>query len=246
MTERINMSREEAVKKVDELQELVDKTYDELILNHPFMLELAAGTLSMKQIRGWLLNHYTFAVEVNTSMTSSYHRFIGFFKRHRDLDDIFTTKISGELSFPGTGGHAREFIPVAEALGVDVEEMVNYPLIPEARMFVDYEVRTYTEAPLGECFASHLAEKGFGKVADAFGKSLITHYGLKAKNIRYFNVHEEFDLGEHAVGNKLILIGALEDGYGSERAGWNLDYAAKVSVEALAIFFDGIYKRYKD
>jgi hypothetical protein len=60
--------------------------------------------------------------------------------------------------------------------------------------------------------------------------------GTYAKEIKN---HSE----EHGGANQMILQKALEDGYGNERAGWSLEYCARISVEMMANFYDGVYRR---
>jgi len=100
--------------------------------------------------------------------------------------------------------------------------------------------------PLAECYAIHLEEEIFGFISHDFRTNLPKHYGLTLEDIRYFRVHEEADLSEeHGGTNQRILEKALEEGYGNERAGWPLEYCARVAVQMMTTFYDGIYRRYK-
>jgi pyrroloquinoline quinone (PQQ) biosynthesis protein C len=219
VAEHIKMSPAEAKEKVAALRKIVLDTYEKEIKHHPFFAELRAGTLSRNRLQGWIENWYTFALEVNTGMATVYHQFVGFFKRHPELEDMIAQKIGEEFTTPALGGHARMLIPLAKALGVQPDEMIEAELIPEARGLVDFFVRSWIDIPLAECFAIHLEEEIFGFISQDFRASL-PKYGLTTEDIKYFRVHEEADLSEeHGGTSQLILQKALEDGYGNERAG---------------------------
>lgn len=244
MAEHIKMSPSEAKEKVAGLRQIVLDTYHQEIKDHPFFNDLRAGTLSRQRLQGWIKNWYTFALEVNTGMATVYHQFVGFFKRHPDLEDMVAQKIGEEFTTPAVGGHARMLIPLAKALGVAPHEMIEAELIPEARGLVDFFVRSWIDIPLAECYAVHLEEEIFGFISQDFRSSL-PKYGLTKEDIKYFRVHEEADLSEeHGGTNQTILQKALEDGYGNERAGWPLEYCARISVQMITHFYDGVCRRY--
>jgi len=246
MGEHIKMSPHEAKAKVAALRQIVLDTYDKEIKNHPFFTDLRAGKLEREHLRFWLKNWYAFALEVNTGMATAYHQFVGFFKRHPELEDLIAQKIGDEFTTPALGGHARMLLRLGKALGVEPTEMIEAELIPEARGLVDFFVRSWIDVPLAECYAIHLEEEIFGFISRDFRASLPKHYGLTKDDIQYFRVHEEADLSEeHGGTNQRILERALEDGYGNERAGWPLEYCARVAVQMMTNFYDGIYRRYK-
>ncbi|MBI2209881.1 MAG: iron-containing redox enzyme family protein, partial [Deltaproteobacteria bacterium] len=171
----------------------------------PFFRELRAGTLSRKCLQGWIKNWYTFALEVNTGMATVYHQFVGFFKRHPELEDRIAQKIGEEFTTPALGGHARMLRPLAKALGVEPGEMIEAELIPEARGLVDFFVRSWIDIPLAECFAVHLEEEIFGFISQDFRASL-PRYGLTKEDMNYFRVHEESDLSEEHGGTNQIIL----------------------------------------
>lgn len=244
MAEHIKMSPQEAKEKVAALRKIVLDTYDREIKDHPFFKELRAGTLSREHLKFWIKNWYAFALEVNTGMATVYHQFVGFFKRHPECEDLIAQKIGEEFTTPALGGHARMLLRLGKALGVQPHEMIEAELIPEARGLVDFFVRSWIDIPLAECFAIHLEEEIFGFISRDFRANLPAHYGLSKEDIQYFRVHEEADLSEeHGGTNQIILQKALENGYGNERAGWPLEYCARVSVEMVANFYDGVYRR---
>lgn len=243
MTEHVKMSPEEAKEKVAALRRIVLDTYEQTIKNQPFFVELRAGTLPRAKLQGWVTNWYAFALEVNTGMATAYHQFVGFFKRHPECEDLIAQKIGEEFTTPAIGGHARMLPVLGQALGVEAHELIEAQLIPEARGLVDFFVRSWIDIPLAECYAVHLEEEVFGFISRDFRAGL-PKYGVTEEQLKYFRVHEEADLGEHSSTNQIILQKALEDGYGNERAGWPLEYCGRVAVEMVALFFEGVYRRY--
>ncbi|MGE5218236.1 MAG: hypothetical protein ACM3SP_14645 [Chloroflexota bacterium] len=243
MAEHVRLSSQEAKDEVASLRQVVMDTYEKTIKNQPFFVELRDGTLPRTKLRGWVTNWYTFAVEVNTGMATAYHQFVGFFKRHPECEDLIAQKIGEEFTTPGIGGHARMLPALGRALGVEPQQMIEAELIPEARGLVDFFVRSWIDVPLAECYAVHLEEEVFGFISQDF-RAALPKYGVGAEEMKYFRIHEEADLGEHSNTNQIILQKALEDGYGNERAGWPLEYCARVAVEMVALFFEGVYRRY--
>ena len=101
MAEHIKMTPQEAKERVAALRQIVLDTYRREIKNQPFFTGLRGGTLSHKRLQGWIKNWYTFALEVNTGMATVYHQFVGFFKRHPQLEDRIAQKIGEEFTTPG-------------------------------------------------------------------------------------------------------------------------------------------------
>ena len=210
MAEHIKMTPQEAKAKVAALRSIVLDTYEKEIKSHPFFKELRAGTLEREHLRFWIKNWYAFALEVNTGMATVYHQFVGFFKRHPELEDMIAQKIGEEFTTPALGGHARMLLRLGKALGVEPREMIEAELIPEARGLVDFFVRSWIDVPLAECYAIHLEEEIFGFISQDFRTNLLQHYGLHLEDIQYFRVHEEADLSEeHGGTNQRILEKAL-------------------------------------
>src|SRR3989442_11891821 len=118
MAEHIKMSPQEAKEKVAALRQIVLDTYGREIKDQPFFNDLRAGTLSDKRLQGWIKNWYAFALEVNTGMATVYHQFVGFFKRHPDLENRIAQKIGEEFTTPAIGGHARMLPILGKTLGV--------------------------------------------------------------------------------------------------------------------------------
>ena len=107
MAEHIKMTAQEAKQKAEAIRKVILDTYHREVQPSPFFTDLRAGTLSRARLQGWIKNWYSFALEVNTGMATVYHQFVGFFKRHPELENRIAQKIGEEFTTPAIGGHAR-------------------------------------------------------------------------------------------------------------------------------------------
>src|SRR5678815_1823664 len=87
VTEHSKLSAQEAKQKAEAIRKVILDTYHREVKPSPFFTDLRAGTLSRERLQAWIKNWYSFALEVNTGMATVYHQFVGFFKRHPDLED---------------------------------------------------------------------------------------------------------------------------------------------------------------
>jgi pyrroloquinoline quinone (PQQ) biosynthesis protein C len=201
-------------------------------------------------VLGFIVNHWTFALEINTVKALAYHRLLPFLKRHPDIYDLIVEQLADELTHPGPGGHIRMKVPLLEAFGASEAQAAEHVLIPEARALVDCRVRLYLEGPMAEAYATSLSEQQVGEWFGRWYTALTTHYGLTPAQAVYFNTHHEADTQEHESGtahgsvNARIVEACLMDGYRPERPGYTLESAATLSVDLYELFMDGVLKRY--
>ncbi|HEY7910542.1 MAG TPA: hypothetical protein VIG62_01420 [Blastocatellia bacterium] len=247
---RPRVSRAQAEALVSEYTGLASRLYKERLFEHPFTVGLQNGKIPDHQLRGWLQNWYTFALEVNTASSTIYHRFISFFKMHPELEDLMTSTIAEEFSVPGPGGHIRTVQLAGQAVGLTPDEMINARLVPEARAWVDFHVRLLTEGTLAEAAADYICEGEFGHFAKIYHDALTTRYGFTRKSAGYFKDHFESDaVGKadrpsHGDRGRAIMITLLEEGLVEERAGWGIEYTIDITVSMFELLLDGIMKRY--
>jgi pyrroloquinoline quinone (PQQ) biosynthesis protein C len=255
-TYRPAVSRSEAERIAEEYVALANRLYSQRLLAHPFMRSLQQGTVSNCRLKMFVRNWYTFAQEVNTAASTIYHRFISFYKTHPQMEELITTTISEEFSQPGPGGHIRMMQRLGEAAGLTRDEMVSAMLIPEARAWVDFQVRLLTEGSLAEAAADFICEGEFGHFAKVFFEALTTRYNYTTRSSQYFQDHFEADAvgtkGEsstslsHGARGKALLVTLLEEGLVEERTGWGVAYTIDITVAMFALLLDGIIRRYPD
>src|SRR4051812_13502283 len=232
------LSQAEAAARVSAIRQVIAERFERQIIKHPFMQALEAGTLSRERVRGFIVNHWTFALEINTVKAQAYHRLLPFLKRHPEIYDLIVEQLADELTHPGPGGHIRMKAPLLAAFGSSEAEAAEYILIPEARALVDCRVRAYLEAPMAEAYATSLSEQQVGEWFGRWFTALTTHYGLTAAQATYFDTHYEADTREHEGGttahgtvNARIVETCLMDGYRPERPGYTLESAATLSID---------------
>lgn len=245
------MSREEAHARVEQLRQQASRLLSERVIGHRFTQELGAGTLPREKFIGFLKNWYTFAVEINTTKAAMVDRYLSFLKRHTDCYDFLTEHIADEFSHPGRGGHTKLFIPVAQAFGLKIEDLVEAQLIPEGRALVDVRCQLLQKGPMAEAWAASLGEGPLGEWLGLCGQALEKRYGLTPEEAIYFSEHYKADTQEHEGGimahgmfNAYLLEKLLEEGYRPERPGFDLDYCVKLSIDLYALFLNGVYARY--
>jgi pyrroloquinoline quinone (PQQ) biosynthesis protein C len=238
----VKMGPEEARAYVDALNKKVIQRWQERVTNGPFMTKFLEGNLSPSAIRLFFKNWGNFTVEINTLIAASYHKHIGFFKRHADLLGPLGAKIADEFIHPKPPGHVLVMLQTAEALGLTRDEILREPMLPEARAILDFKRGLLWEGTVAEWWFSMLTEEPIGHWAAAWFKTLTTKYGFTKQQAVYFSTHEEADLKEHDDGvmghgsfNRMVMQRILEDGYADTREGYNLEYCALASVDLYGV-----------
>jgi hypothetical protein len=211
-------------KFADELENKIEDLIKKRVLEGEFIRELDAGTLPLKVLQGWAKNWYTFALEINSSISCLYHRFGSLCKRHPDVEDIFTQRIGEELSYPGPGGHIRTMEGLGKALGVTRTDMIENQLC-----------------------AVMLNEKAQGStVFSRMCQSLRKPpYNLTEKDLYYLSLHGEVDI-DHGEINKQLLVKMLDYEPIQERAGFGMEYCALMWAEMFCRVYDGVYRAYRN
>ena len=238
----VKMSPEEATAFVGALNVKVIQRWAERVTCGSFMSQLIAGKLPLSAIQLFFKNWGNFTVEINTLIAASYHKHIGFFKRHPDLMGPLGAKIADEFIHPKPPGHVLVMLQTAAALGLSQDEVLRQPMLPEARAILDFKRALLWEGTVAEWWFSMLTEEPIGHWAAAWLKALTTHYGLSRQQAVYFSTHEEADLKEHEGGvmghgsfNRMVMERILEDGYADVREGYSLEYCAIASVDLYGI-----------
>ncbi|MBV9119218.1 MAG: iron-containing redox enzyme family protein [Chloroflexi bacterium] len=230
-------------ERVEHLERLTAAEWESAVTQHPFTRSLVAGDLPKELVKEYFRQLYPTVQEINASLTYLYLRFIDFWKANPHLEEEFTEKLGEELAYPSGGGHIRLLWPLAEGLGLPIDEMLYCKLLPGARAYTDWPYRIVREGTLPECFAWQLMEKHIGVDFGAImGKQLQEVYGLSLEQVRFYTLHQEADL-EHGPGNANMLRLALEAGYSEERASYGLEYCALMTVHAFRLLLDAIWEK---
>ena len=238
----VRMSPAEAQSFVDGLNKKVIQRWDERVTKGQFMSQFVEGELPLSAIKLFFKNWGSFTVEINTLIAASYHKHIGFFKRHPDLLGPLGAKIADEFIHPKPPGHVLVMLQTAEALGLTKDQILREPMLPEARAILDFKRCLLWEGTVAEWWFSMLTEEPIGHWAATWFKTMTTKYGFTAPQAIYFSTHEEADLKEHDDGvmghgsfNRMVMQRILEDGYADTREGYNLEYCATAAVDLYGV-----------
>ena len=246
----IKMSPEEARAYVDQLNAKVLRRWDERVTRGALMTSLREGTLPLSTIRLFFRNWGAFTVEINTLIAASYHKHIGFFKRHSDLLAPFGAKVADEFIHPEPPGHLLVMLQTAEALGLTRDEVLRRPMLPEARAILDFKRALLWEGTVAEWWFSMLTEEPIGHWSAMWYEALTHRYGLTREQAVYFSTHEEADLKEHDEGvmghgsfNRMVMERILQDGYADAREGYSLEYCALTAVDLYGVMHRGVFEQ---
>jgi pyrroloquinoline quinone (PQQ) biosynthesis protein C len=238
----VKMSPTAAKAFVDGLNKKIIQRWDERVTKGQFMGRFVEGKLSLSAIRLFFKNWGNFTVEINTLIAASYHKHIGFFKRHPDLLGPLGAKIADEFIHPKPPGHVLVMLQTAEAFGLTKDQILREPMLPEARAILDFKRGLLWEGTVAEWWFSMLTEEPIGHWAATWFKTLTTKYGFNSQQAIYFSTHEEADLKEHDDGvmghgsfNRIVMQRILEDGYADTREGYNLEYCATAAVDLYGV-----------
>ncbi len=249
------LSREECWKLVNEAVDAAVKFAHERVFTHPFTLELKAGTLPMECIKGWLLNSYAWALEINMSLPYQYYLFHSMLSQRTDLFELLSDRYADEFASPVKGGHQRMMDTLGKALGIELKELKEYQQIPAMRGMLDANVwNLEVNTQFG---VANTTEEWYGKFCGLFFESLTKNYGISKEDARYFGEHADADaygdheagqtighevLG-HAEGNRYITVRLLEDGL-IQSEGLRETILRMSTGEPYANFLDAIYYTY--
>ena len=81
----VKMSSAHAKTYIDAVNQKVVQRWRERVTEGPFMKKFLEGALPLPSIKLFFKNWGNFTVEINTLVAVSYHKHIGFLKRHPDL-----------------------------------------------------------------------------------------------------------------------------------------------------------------
>jgi pyrroloquinoline quinone (PQQ) biosynthesis protein C len=238
----VKMAPADAQAYIDGLNRKVLQRWNERVTDGPFMSQFLNGKLPLPAIRLFFKNWGNFTVEINTLVSVSYHKHIGFLKRHPDLMAPLGEKIADEFMHPKPPGHVLVMLQTAAALGLTKDEILRQPMLPECRAILDFKRQLMWEGTVAEWWFSMLTEEPIGRWAASWFKTLTTKYGFSKEQAIYFSTHEEADLREHEGGvmghgsfNRMVMQRILEDGYADCREGYNLEYCAIASVDLYGV-----------
>ncbi len=241
------LSPDEAKELIAEMRAELFARCDEKVTNCEFLRDLKAGTLSKEALSLFWLNWHGFVAEINNFIQCAYQRHSGFFKQHVDLLTVFADKVADELIHPKPPGHIEVVWRQGEIFGLTRDEMINYEMIPECRVLIEWHRGLLYEGTLPEFWSSIVWEEYVGHWARMFRLGM-EGMGYAGKDAPYFHTHEEADLQEHEGGvmahgefNWAVLERLITNGHTDCRPGFSPQYAMRTSVDLFALFHNAVY-----
>lgn len=249
------LTRKECWQIVNEAVDESIRIAHDRVLKHPFTLELKAGTLPIECIRGWVLNSYAWALEINMSLPNRYYLFNDMLNQKTDLLELLADRYADEFATPDRGGHQRTLDALGKAVGLDPKDLQEYQQLPAMRGMLDSAVWgnvVNLRFGVGNTF-----EEWFGSWCRLWFESLTKNYGLSEEEAFYFRLHSEADSvgyhsgGEaighevmgHAEGNRYITVRMLEEGFVQPQELREM-MARLSSVDTYINFLDALYYTY--
>ena len=123
----------EAKVCVDRLYDRVAERWRKWMGEAPFMQALKNGDFPRTALRLFFKNWASFTIEINSLEAASYHKYIPFFRKHRDLMGSMAQKLADELIHPESPGHIHVVLKTGKALGITEEEVFLDPMLAEFR-----------------------------------------------------------------------------------------------------------------
>lgn len=249
------LSRKECWQMVNQAVDEAIRIAHDRVFNHPFTQELKAGTLPMECIRGWVLNSYAWALEINMSLPNRYYLFNDMLNQKTDLLELLADRYADEFVAPARGGHQRTLDALGKGVGLDPKDLQEYKQLPAMRGMLDAAVwGNVVNLRFG---VANAFEEWFGNWCALWFESLTKHYGLSEEAAFYFRLHSEADSfgphssGEaighevmgHGEGNRYITVRVLEEGLVQPEELQEMVMGAS-SLESYINFLDAVYYTY--
>ncbi len=252
--EQKGLNRKECWKIVNEAFDEALRIAQDRLFDHPFTRELKAGTLPIECIRGWLLNSYAWALEINSSAAYKYYLFNDLLSQKVDLLAMLADKRGDEYATPGRGGHQRTMDVLGKALGLSPKEMQEYHQLPAMRGMLDMIVWGNESS---QRLGMSLAEELLGHWCGLWFESLVKHYGLTEADAFYFHLHAEADsqsdhqsgdsIGHEIMGHgqshRYLAVRILEDGL-MEPEEMKQTVLRQAGLDGYLNFLDALYDTY--
>jgi pyrroloquinoline-quinone synthase len=186
---------------VQELQELIARS-DKNILRHPFVQGVAAGTIPLHQLQGWVAQDYVYRKQVARLAMVRYLR-CSDPEIAAHLYEVVDEEATGSVT--GTAGHVQLYVDFAAGLGVSQEQLDAAPTLPGAAAHIYWaELIMYTQ-PWFVALAAQMAGEGVApQLSRTLYGGLKTHYGLDDRALAWCRTHEVAD-AEHGALSELIV-----------------------------------------
>jgi len=161
------------------------------IVNHPVVDDMAAGRLSLEQVRNVVAQQYLFTRTVPRLLCLRYSQ-VTDTEVLAKLQGVMEEELSGKQT--GTDDHVRLHQRLAIGLGMTLEELENTPPNPETRAVVYWQELAIRSRPWFLAIGMKYGDEGqFGAACVRIAPALRKHYGVRAEDAVFFSAHVEAD-----------------------------------------------------
>jgi pyrroloquinoline-quinone synthase len=175
---------------VQELKELI-RTSGKAHMDYPLIQGVAAGTIPLRQLQGWVTQDYFYRKHVPRLAMLRYLQCTDP-EIAAHLYEVVAEESAGEST--GTAGHVDLFFDFAAGLGVSREQLEHAPVLPGAAAHLYWAELIIHTQPWFIQMAAQLAGEGDGAAKNAvMARGFQEHYGLDAKAVQFFRTHETAD-----------------------------------------------------
>ncbi|HLH22219.1 MAG TPA: iron-containing redox enzyme family protein [Chloroflexota bacterium] len=188
----------------DFVQELKDQVASSgcVLPEHPIIQGVAAGTIPLRQLQGWVTQDYFYRKHVPRLAMLRYLKCTDP-EIAQHLYEVVEEETEGAST--GTAGHVQLFLDFAAGLGVSREQLESARILPGAAAHVYWAELILHTLPWFVALAAQLAGEGQAPRTNALlRQGLQQHYGLDEKALRFCRAHEEADV-EHSSLSELIV-----------------------------------------
>lgn len=203
--------------------------------SHPLWLQLIDGKPSREQLQRFAVQFFLQVREFPRAV-SAMHSSCPFPEERIELAESIYEEETGRIS-GANEPHPELFIRFGESIGLARADMVDGVALPATASLIDwFELSTRQRSFIEAAAAINLAAEG--QVPGAFGPmaaALQRHYGLSARDVEFWSLHEIADAEHSAVGDSIVVHHAT----GAEVQRRVLA-ALRHSLDAWWQFFDGI------
>lgn len=195
------MSTTTASDFVHELETYIADS-DKNLVRHPMIQGVAAGTIPLHQLQGWVTQDYFYRKHVPRLAMLRYLKCTDP-EIAAQLYEVVEEEASGAST--RTAGHVQLYVDLAAGLGVSHDQLESAPVLPGAAAHVYWAELILHTQPWFVAMAAQLAGEG---IAPAFNpilrRGLKEHYGLDDRALRWIRTHEEADAEHGALSNLIV------------------------------------------
>ncbi len=186
---------------VQELKDLI-ATSGQAHANYPLVQGIAAGTIPIRQLQGWITQDYQYRKHVTRLATLRYVKCTDP-EIAAHLYEVVEEEAAGVST--GTAGHLDLFYGLAAGLGVSQQQLEAAPVLPPAAAHVYWAELILHTQPWFLAMAAQLAGEGDGARNNRVMRTgLQHHYGLDDEALRFYRTHEEAD-ADHGSLTEVII-----------------------------------------